>query len=74
MNRIEGVRKERIYAVGCLLAGILLFGSICAVEFDNISLSQGTWQTICAIILGLFCSYGIWLEETRMVRKGRMTR
>ena len=74
MNRIEGVRKERIYAVGCLLAGILLFGSICAVEHDTISFTQGIWQTVCAIILGLFCSYGIWLEETRMVRKGGMTR
>ena len=74
MNRIEGVRKERIYAVGCLLAGILLFGSICAVEHDIISLTQGIWQIVCSMILGLFCSYGIYLEETRTAKRGRNCR
>ena len=70
--RIEGSeRRKRIYAVGCLLASILLFGTVGGLDCDTISIEQGIWQTICALILGLWCCNGIRLEETRAVRSPR---
>ena len=44
--RVEGERRERIYAVGCLLAAILLFGTVGGLDCDTISIEQGIWQTI----------------------------
>ena len=70
--RVEGgERRERIYAVGCLLAAILLFGTVGGLECDTITIEQGIWQTIWSLILGLWCCNGIRLEETRAARSPR---
>lgn len=70
--RVEGSeRRERIYAVGCLLASILLFGTVGGLDCDTISIEQGIWQTIWSLILGLWCWNGIRLEETRAARSPR---
>ena len=68
-TRNEMVRKERLYAIGCLLAGILMFGTAGAMENNIITFVQGVWQIIWAIILGLWCCNGIRLEETRSARR-----
>lgn len=70
--RIEGSeRRERIYAVGCLLAAVLLFGTVGGLDCDTISIEHGIWQTIWSLILGLWCCNGIRLEETRAARSPR---
>ena len=70
--RVEGSkRRERIYAVGCLLAAILLFGIVGGLDCDTITIEQGIWQTIWSLILGLWCCNGIRLEETRAARSPR---
>lgn len=70
--RIEGgERRERIYAVGCLLAAVLLFGTVGGLECDTISIEQGIWQAIWSLILGLWCCNGVRLEETRAARSPR---
>lgn len=70
--RVEGrERRERIYAVGCFLAAVLLFGTVGGLDCDTISIEQGIWQTIWAFILGLWCCNGIRLEETRAARRPR---
>ena len=70
--RVEGSeRRERIYAVGCLLAAVLLFGTVGGLDCDTISIEQGIWQTIWGLILGLWCFNGIRLEETRAARRPR---
>ena len=70
--RVEGgERRERIYAVGCLLASILLFGTVGGLDCDTISIEQGIWQTIWSLILGLWCYNGVRLEETRAARSRR---
>ena len=70
--RVEGSeRRERIYAVGCLLVAVLLFGTVGGLDCDTISFEQGIWQTIWALILGLWCCNGIRLEETRAARRPR---
>lgn len=70
--RVEGSeRRERIYVVGCLLASILLFGTVGGLECDTISIEQGIWQAIWSLILGLWCCNGVRLEETRAARSPR---
>lgn len=70
--RVEGgERRERIYAVGCLLAAILLFGTVGGLDCDTITIEQGIWQTIWSLILGLWCCNGIRLEETRAAKRPR---
>lgn len=70
--RVEGSeRRERIYAVGCLLAAILLFGTVGGLDCDTITIEQGIWQTIWSLILELWCCNGIRLEETRAARSPR---
>lgn len=70
--RVEGSeRRERIYAVGCILASILLFGTVGGLECDTISIEQGIWQAIWSLILGLWCCNGVRLEETRAARSPR---
>jgi hypothetical protein len=69
--KIEITRKERIYVVGCFLAAILLFGTAGAMETDLVTFGQGVWQIAWAMILGLWCSNGIRLEECRAAHPRR---
>lgn len=71
---METTRKEKLYAIGCLLAAILQFGTAGSMELDVISFEQGVWQVIWSLILGLWCCNGIRLEETRAAKRGRMSR
>lgn len=70
--RADGRRKETIYAIGCLLAAVMLLGTAGGMETNMISLATGVWQMIWSLVLGLWCCNGIRLEETRAVRRGRM--
>ena len=63
--KIEITRNERLYAIGCLLAAILLLGTAGGMETDLVPFGQGVWQVFWALILGLWCANGIRLEETR---------
>ena len=70
--RVEGSeRREKLYIIGCILAAILLFGTVGGIDHDVISLDQGIWQTIWSLILGLWCCNGIRMEETRAARSPR---
>lgn len=71
MNRHEGIRRERLYAVGILLMAVMMFGTVGALECDTITISQGCWQIVWSLIGGLVFWNGIRLEETRMCRRGR---
>ena len=66
---MEKIRKERLYAIGCLLASIILLGTAGGMESDVIPFDQGAWQIIWALILGLWCCNGIRLEETRAAHR-----
>lgn len=64
-------KKEAIYVVGCLLMALLMLGTVGALESNIITFSVGCWQLGGAIVGGMICTYGIWLEETRAARKRR---
>jgi hypothetical protein len=71
--RIKGTEKrKRLYAIGCLLATILIIGTGGAMELDTIGFGQGCWQVVCGVALGLWCWNGLRLEETRAARSPRM--
>jgi hypothetical protein len=66
--RIKGSeRREKLYIIGCILAAILLFGTVGGLDCNTISLEQGIWQTVWSMILGLWCFNGIRLEENRRI-------
>lgn len=70
--RIEGSeRREKLYIIGCILATVMIFGTICGIDHDVISLEQGIWQLIWSYVLGLWCCNGVRLEETRAARRPR---
>ena len=70
--RVEGSeRREKLYIIGCILAAVMIFGTIGGLDCDTISIEQGIWQTIWSLILWLWCCNGIRLEETRAARSPR---
>lgn len=70
--RVEGSeRREKLYIIGCILATVMIFGTICSIDHDVINLEQGIWQLIWSYVLGLWCCNGVRLEETRAARRPR---
>ena len=59
------IRRERLYAIGCLLAGILMLGTAGGMENNIVTFDQGVWQIVWSLVLGLWCCNGLRLEETR---------
>ena len=58
-------RRKVLYAAGIVLAVILIFGSLGAIDHDAVTISQGLWQIVAAAGLLSWCWYGFRLERRR---------
>lgn len=64
--------KEKIYLIGAFLAAVLIFGTAGGADAGTLTLTEVVWQACWALVLGLWCSFGIWLEEARAAVDGRV--
>ena len=61
--------KEKIYLSVILICGLLLAGTEGALLQDAIGMKQGCIQIGASVVIGLFFSYLVYLEETRAARR-----
>lgn len=68
----EGKRKRNLHVAAMLLGLILTVGSAMAIEAENVTLGIGLWQMAWGLMLTAGGAYGVWLEETRACRYGKV--
>lgn len=62
-------RLEKIYIIGALMAVAMVIGTSGSLEIGAVTLREGGWQMLCAVVLALWMCNGIRLEETRAARR-----
>jgi len=63
--------KKTLYGIGVLIFGIIMFGTVGALEMSTLTLSDAFWQLIASIAGIIFFWHLLASEDSKETKKRR---